>query len=91
MDNQHRKIRGYRELTQDEVNLMNEVKSLGPQMEAIISKVLSHVNDQYNNGDEDEIERLEDANPSHWVLSASQKFQEGLMALVRAVAQPDTF
>ena len=28
MDNQHRKITGYRELSQDEINLMNEAKAL---------------------------------------------------------------
>ena len=37
MDNQHRKITGYRELTQDEINLMNEVKALGPQMQCAFS------------------------------------------------------
>lgn len=29
MDNQHRKIIGYRELGQDEINSMNKVKELG--------------------------------------------------------------
>lgn len=30
MDNQHRKISGYRELTQAEIDLMNKIKALGP-------------------------------------------------------------
>lgn len=34
MENQHRKIKGYRELSQAEIDLMNEVKALGPQIEA---------------------------------------------------------
>lgn len=29
MDNQHRKIAGYRELTQDDIDLMNRVKAVG--------------------------------------------------------------
>ena len=29
MENQHRKISGYRELSQSEIDLMNEVKALG--------------------------------------------------------------
>ena len=30
MDNQHRKISGYRELSQEEIDLRNRIKSLGP-------------------------------------------------------------
>lgn len=29
MDNQHRKISGYRELTQEDIDLMNRVKAKG--------------------------------------------------------------
>lgn len=32
MENQHRKIIGYRELTQEEINLMNQVKSEGEKL-----------------------------------------------------------
>lgn len=39
MDNQHRKIKGYRELDQDEIDLMNEIKELGPQLESIVNKL----------------------------------------------------
>lgn len=39
MENQHRKITGYRELNAEEIALMNEVKELGPQIEAVILKV----------------------------------------------------
>lgn len=37
MDNQHRKISGYRELTQDEIDLMNEIKAKGLEVEAEIA------------------------------------------------------
>lgn len=33
MDNQHRKISGYRELNQDEIDLMNEIKAFGPELD----------------------------------------------------------
>ena len=36
MENQHRKISGYRELSQAEIDLMNEVKALGPTIEAVV-------------------------------------------------------
>ena len=39
MDNQHRKIKGYRELDQDDIDLMNEVKGLGRGLDDIIRKL----------------------------------------------------
>jgi len=39
MDNQHRKISGYRELNQDEIDAMNAIKALGPQIEAVINSM----------------------------------------------------
>lgn len=32
MENQHRQIKGYRELNQEEVDLMNEIKDQGEQL-----------------------------------------------------------
>lgn len=46
MENQHRKITGYRELNQEEINLMNEIKALGPLFEAVLIKVQQHVEAQ---------------------------------------------
>lgn len=42
MDNQHRKIKGYRELTQDDIDLMNEIKGQGAALGALIDKLLQH-------------------------------------------------
>ena len=39
MDNQHRKIKGYRELSQDEIDLMNEIKVVGPMLEGLVGLV----------------------------------------------------
>lgn len=39
MENQHRKIKGYRELTQEEINLMNEVKQKGVELGELIEKL----------------------------------------------------
>ena len=39
MENQHRKIKGYRELTQEEINLMNEVKVKGAELGELIEKL----------------------------------------------------
>lgn len=32
MDNQHRKIKGYKELSQEQIDLMNKVKSCGEEL-----------------------------------------------------------
>ena len=39
MENQHRKIKGYRELTQEEINLMNEVKQKGVEFGDLFEKL----------------------------------------------------
>lgn len=44
MENQHRKITGYRELSEKEVELMNAVKSLGAQAESIVNLLRAEPN-----------------------------------------------
>lgn len=39
MDNQHRKISGYRELDQEEIDAMNAIKALGPQIEEVVNSM----------------------------------------------------
>lgn len=99
MENQHRKINGYRELTQVEIDLMNEIKALGPQIEAVCDKVKAHIDakraaadgttgDGY---DENELLRLKAANPEQWESWGRSTAQTVLMYLTRAVAQPTFF
>lgn len=75
MDNQHKKITGYRDLSQAEIDLMNEIKAQG--------EVLSLLHN-----------RLYAATPlvdARWLDIGKAHLQQGIMALVRAVAQPTTF
>lgn len=44
MDNQHKKITGYRDLSQDEIDLMNEIKAEGARLSALIGKVRDTAN-----------------------------------------------
>lgn len=74
MENQHRKISGYRELSQAEIDLMNQIKTKGAELGELVSKLRS-------------AEGLD----QRWVSIGATDFQTGLMALVRAVAQPTTF
>lgn len=36
MENQHRKIKGYRELSQEEIDLMNNIKTLGATLGELV-------------------------------------------------------
>ena len=39
MENQHRKIKGYRELSQEEIDLMNEIKTKGAELGELVQKL----------------------------------------------------
>jgi hypothetical protein len=39
MDNQHKLIKGYRDLTQAEISLMNEAKEIGEQLRGFIQRL----------------------------------------------------
>lgn len=39
MENQHRKIKGYRELDQEEINLMNKIKQKGIELQDLIDEL----------------------------------------------------
>lgn len=98
MENQHRKINGYRELSQAEIDLMNRVKAQGRALDTLIDEVRRHIATQReacrNLGTEQNVEeaaRLTMAEPERWAALGRTHFQEGLMALTRAVAQPENF
>lgn len=93
MENQHRSIKGYRELTQVEIDLMNRIKAQGALLEQLVADVRYHIDQQMvdSEGEYDEIDRIIAANPDRWVEIAMTDLQTGLMALTRAVAQPTTF
>jgi hypothetical protein len=97
MENQHRRITGYRDLRAEDIALMNQVKALGVTIEAVIEDAVKpHVKKQRQDAvlattPHDEPKRLEQAEPERWIAIARTKFQEALMALTRAVAQPTSF
>ena len=99
MENQHRKISGYRELSQGEIDLMNRIKAFGPQLEALVQDINAHIAGQLEaahgaalgEADVDECRRLSNAEPTRWSEVGRTDLQTGLMALTRAVAQPTFF
>jgi hypothetical protein len=75
MDNQHRMIKGYRELSKAEIDLMNTIKEHGPDLEDLIA----------------ELESNDEVVDQRWVAIGKTHLQQGLMALTRAVAKPEFF
>jgi hypothetical protein len=88
MENQHRKITGYRELTQEEIDLMNEIKAKGIELQSLIEKV--HTTNA-NPVDDAMKEQVQASEAYRWAAVARTHFQEGCMALTRAVAKPGFF
>lgn len=74
MDNQHKQIKGYRDLTQQEIDLMNGIKEKGAEIGELIA-----------------ILRETPGLDQRWVSIGATDMQTGLMALVRAVARPESF
>lgn len=107
MENQHRKIKGYRELSQAEIDLMNEVKAKGVELGELIAKIRTHLLAQENESHKatqrairenlptDEVnaesDRIREAEALRWASIAKTDLQTGLMALTRSIAQPGFF
>lgn len=80
-------IKGYRNLSQAEIDLMNEIKEAGEQLRHLVTRVQSHINSQ----PAPEVPHSQVTNPARWAALAQTDLQTGLMALTRAVAQPTSF
>lgn len=102
MDNQHRKISGYRELSAAEIDLMNRIKAKGGELLDLQRELMDSLNAQaqhkkaeaevkgltYVEGAKEELDRFIAAEPQRWASIGRTDIQTGIMALVRAVAQP---
>ncbi len=86
MENQHRKIKGYRELSQEEIALMNLVKDQGEALGVTINK-LRELRCS-NEADLSPGKLLEAAEALQY---AEQNLKTGIMWLVRSVALPNSF
>ena len=89
------KITGYRELTIQEIDLINEIKAKGLELELLCQKTFDHIQRQMNAANElelqEEVTRLDEANPLIWFYDGASSLQKGLMFLTRSVAQPTFF
>lgn len=76
MENQHRKISGYRELNQEEINLMNDAKQKEAETLGLIDKLKQR------------FEGESDSESLRWLSIAKTDIQKGFMSLVRSIAKP---
>lgn len=76
-------ITGYRNLTQAEVNKINEIKALADQVGKLVLSM-----DGPCQGIGDEGMYVPD---QRWLNIARTQLQQGFMALTRSVAQPESF
>jgi hypothetical protein len=74
-ENQHRLIKGYRELSDDEIAIMNAIKETGQVLGSLVDK----------------LERAPIEVDKRWVSVGKTHLQQGLMALTRGVAKPEFF
>ena len=77
MDNQHKMIKGYRELNAQEIALINDIKKLGMELK-MMSNRLKNTTDNVS------------IDP-RWQQLGEDELQKGLMSWVRSVAQPEGF
>jgi len=81
LDNQHKHIKGYRDLTAEEIALMNEAKDLAEQVGAFVTRLegARHRHDGVVLLDQ------------RWIAIGKTDLQKGFMSLIRGIAQPTTF
>jgi hypothetical protein len=101
MDNQHKMIRGYRDLTEAEIALMNKIKQHAEATKELCAEVSGYLYRQGRDSAEEvvkqsfgcdaEARRIADAESARWAAMAKTSLQQGAMFLIRAVAQPTTF
>lgn len=101
MDNQHKKIKGYRDLSADEIALMNDIKDMAEQVRKLCARLDNIMLDEVSLIHEiqkDPEEQIEDyVNVSghnqavQWLDSGRLDLQVGFMKLVRSVARPTMF
>ncbi len=87
MENQHRKIAGYRELSQAEIDLMNEGKALAEACGAYVAKLRSYADVARKT----DVQQLTPPLDQRWISIGATDLQRGFMAVIRGIAQPSTF
>lgn len=90
MENQHQRIKGYRDLSQQEIDLMNEVKEHAEKTKLLVDKVWNAVQESQSEIRKEDSSFWEE--DSHrWCWLGRDHLQQGYMSLIRAIAKPQSF
>ena len=87
MDNQHKHIKGYRDLSAKEIELMNEGKALAEKCGEYIEKLRAYIPP----GDEPADHEPGGMLDQRWISIGATDLQRGFMAVIRGIARPSTF
>ncbi|WP_432719850.1 hypothetical protein R0381_003647 [Jeongeupia wiesaeckerbachi] len=101
MDNQHQRITGYRDLTEEEIALMNEIKAKSAEVGALVETLRAGLPVFATDDVQEEAPAADDfvlvaLSPDafevdRWLNIGQDHLQQGFMALTRAVARPTSF
>jgi hypothetical protein len=75
VDNQHRLVKGYRDLSEDEISLMNRIKAFEGEVADLLKEL-----DAAASGD---------PTAGRWASLARTNLETGFMYAVKSVAKPD--
>lgn len=80
MKDQHKKITGYRDLTEEEISLMNRAKALAVEVGKLVDEIPIY-----------SAETGGHAIDMRWLNIGKTDLQKGFMAIIRSIARPETF
>lgn len=81
MKDQHTKITGYRDLNQQEIDMMNQAKKLGNEIGVFLEEMNQYI----------DVKDGEVTVDPRWLNIAKTHIETGFMFLVKSVAKPTTF
>lgn len=91
MENQHKQIKGYRDLSQEEIDLMNKIKALAEEVGELYEEIVEHECSLYTSYDDYNNKYGSMDDNLGWAESGKKDLQLGFMQLIRAVAKPQSF
>ena len=86
MENQHQKIKGYRDLSQAEIDMINKIKAAAESVHVLVQE-MSHTKGEPSATAPDGTT----APNARWIAIGQTDLQKGFMELTRAVAKPTSF
>lgn len=81
MKDQHKHIKGYRDLSPEEIALMNEGKELAQRVGEFVEKLEAA----------DFAQTSDQVPDKRWLAIGKTDLQKGFMAVIRSIAKPTTF